>query len=170
MIKIFGTAVAAALLFAGPAFACEEISSQRLGLSACIDDADWELQAPQGAQEFLYFSADQRFGFTIITEKETIDLKSFRENILQNAAAGAGEGKTLDDVKINGERTEIVGGKSVNEIEYAINSSGTDLVFQNFYYVDKNYGSLQLVFWSIPADATAAAFRAGQILSTVKIK
>lgn len=168
MIKTIGIAIAATLLFAVPAFACEEISSQRLKISACIDDADWELQAPQGAQEFLYFSNDQKFGFTMITEKETIDLKSFRENIIQNAAAGAGEGKTVDDVKVNGERTETIGGKSLNEIEYAINSSGTDLVFQNFYYVDKKFGSLQLVFWSIPADATAAAFKAGQILSTVK--
>jgi hypothetical protein len=157
-------AVAAAAFAVTPAFAaCDTVNSKNLKLSACIDKNDWVVQEPQGDQEFLYFSADETVGFTIITEKETFTASDFRGAVLANAK-NANEGK---DVSIVKERVENVGDKPWNVIDYQFGETGQELEFQNFYYSQPGFGSVQVVFWSIPDDAKVAAYRAGKVLSSL---
>lgn len=160
-----GVAIAAAASMS-PALACDTINSKTVGISACIDDSQWELRAPQGDQEFLYFSLDQRVGFTIITEKENFTASDFRQAILINGK-NSNSGK---DVQIISERVEGVAGKSWNVMEYQFGEAGQELEFQNFYYTQPDFGSVQVVFWSIPGDATVAAYRAGTVLSSLAYK
>jgi hypothetical protein len=161
---ILAAAVATGLMVT-PAFAeCDTVSSQNLKLSACVDASDWELQTPQGDQEFLYFSGDQTVGFTIITEKETFTASDFRGAVLTNAK-NANEG---NDVTIVRERVENVADKPWNVIEYQLGAAGEELTFQNFYYSQPGLGSVQVVFWSLPSDATVAAYRAGKLLNTLQ--
>lgn len=162
-LTLAAAAVAAAAL-ATPAFAaCDTINSKQLKLSACIDENDWILQAPQGDQEFLYFSPDDKVGFTIITEKETFTASDFRGAVLANGKNANGG----TDVKVVAERVENVADKPWNVMEYQFGETGQELEFQNFYYSQPGFGSVQIVFWSIPADATVAAYRAGRVLSTL---
>ena len=167
MMKSLAWGLGAALLMAAPAWACDTINSKVVKISVCIDDSEWVLQAPQGVQELLYFNTEQTIGFTLITEKETVAVSDFRSAILNNAIGGAGEGATIDDVKVVSERIENVGGKPWNVLEYQIGKPGEELLFQNFYYVQPGFGSTQLVYWSSPADSTTAAYRAGQMLTDV---
>jgi hypothetical protein len=163
-LTLAAVTVAAAAFAASPAVAaCDTINSKNLKLSACIDESDWVLQAPQGDQEFFYLSADERVGFTIITEKETFTATDFRGAILANAKSG-NEGT---DVPVIGERVENVADKPWNVIEYQFGGAGQELEFQNFYYSQPGFGSVQLVFWSVPGDATVAAYRAGRLLGTL---
>lgn len=165
MHKLALAAIATAAAFAvSPAFAaCDTINSKNLKLSACIDENDWVIQAPQGDQEFLYFSADETVGFTIITEKETFTASDFRGAVLANAK-NANAGK---DVSIVKERVANVGDKPWNVMEYQFGEPGQELEFQNFYYSQPGFGSVQIVFWSLPTDATVAAYQAGRVLSTL---
>ena len=162
---ILAATLVAASLVAAPAYAaCDTVNSKSVKLSACIDEVDWELQAPQGDQEFLYFAPDGTIGFTIITEKETFTPSDFRGAVLTNAANANG-GK---DVKVLRERIENVGDKPWNVINYEFGEPGQELEFQNFYYSQPGLGSVQVVFWSLPSDATVAAYRAGKVLNTLQ--
>ena len=147
-----------------PAFAaCDTINSKVLKLSACIEENDWVVQPKQGDQEFLYFSPDEKVGFTIITEAASFTASDFRNAVLINGKAANGD----KDVAIIAERVENVGDKPWNVIEYQFGEAGQELEFQNFYYSQPGFGSVQVVFWSIPGDATVAAYRAGRVLSTL---
>jgi len=156
-------AMAAALTVTPAIAACDTIKSRNVGLSACIDDAEWELRAPQGDQEFLFFSLDQRVGFTVITEQASFTASDFRRAVLVNGMNANG-GK---EVQVVSERVESVGGRSWNVIEYQLGEPGEELEFQNFYYSQPDFGAVQVVFWSTPGDATLAAYRAGVVLSSV---
>ena len=157
-------AIVAAASVASPAFAaCDPVNSKQLKLSACIDAADWVVQEPQGDQEFLYFSQDGTVGFTIITETETFTPADFRGAVLTNAK-NANDGT---DVSIVKERVENVGDKPWNVIDYQFGASGEELEFQNFYYSQPGFGSVQMVFWSTPGDASVAAYRAGKVLGSL---
>jgi len=160
---VFAAAIVAAASVT-PAFAaCDTINSKTVRLSACIDENDWVVQPRQGDQEFLYFSADEKVGFTIITEKETFTASDFRRAVLLNGKAANGD----KDVAVIAERVENVADKPWNVIEYQFGDAGQELEFQNFYYSQPGLGSVQVVFWSIPGDATVAAYRAGRVLSTL---
>lgn len=161
---MLAAAVVAAASVASPAFAaCDTVNSKVLKLSACIDENDWVLQAPQGDQEFLYFSGDETVGFTIITEKDTFTPSDFRGAVLANAKAANSD----KDVTIVKERVENVVDKPWNVMDYQFGEPGQELEFQNFYYSQPGFGSVQVVFWSLPSDATLAAYRAGKVLSTL---
>lgn len=160
-------AITIATLFgAAPAFACETITSERVKLSSCIDSTTWALQDPQGVQEYLYYSTDNAVGFALITEAETVALSAFRNAILGNAVGAAAEGNP-ENVAIVSERVETIAGRAWNVIEYEVNTGEQQIRFQNFYYVQPGFGSTQFVYWSEPDGATAAAYRAGQMLATV---
>lgn len=166
MHKFAFAAVAVATVFAvSPAFAaCDTINSKNVKLSACIDESDWVVQPQQGDQEFLYFSPDEKVGFTIITEKEAFTPSDFRGAVLANGkTANAGK-----DVTIIGERVENVLDKPWNVMDYQFGEAGSELEFQNFYYSQPGLGSVQVVFWSLPSDAVIAAYRAGRVLSTLQ--
>jgi len=162
-LSLAAVAVATALIVS-PAFAaCDTVNSKNLKLSACIDENDWVVQPQQGDQEFLFFSADEKVGFTIITEKATFTASDFRKAVLINGKAANGD----KDVQVVAERVENVADKPWNVMEYQFGEAGQELEFQNFYYSQPGFGSVQVVFWSVPADATVAAYRAGRVLSTL---
>ena len=167
MFKTLLAGAGIALLTAMPAFAaCTEISSATIALTGCIDD-EWKAIEGTGAQEFSYLTADQNFGLMLITEKEVIAATQFREAIIQNAIKG--NGGAADDVKIVRERKVNIDGEPFNVIEYTIPNSGNPILFQNFYYSAPGYGSLQILAYSLEADATASGFRAGLFAGTAKI-
>jgi hypothetical protein len=158
---------AAALLFAAPALACTEISSKTVKLTGCVDTG-WVAGTGTGAQEFVYLTEDQSYGLMVITEKEAFVATQFHDAILANAVSGSGGNK--DDVKVISERIENVGGKPFNVIEYTIANSGNPILFQNFYYSQPGYGSVQILGYSLQTDATAAAFKTGMFAGTVKLE
>jgi hypothetical protein len=167
MLKTLLAGAGLALLTALPAFAaCTDISSKTIALSGCVD-TEWQAIEGTGAQEFSYLTADQNFGLMLITEKETIPTKQFRDAIIQNAIKGAGV--PASDVKIVREQIINVDGKPFNVIEYTIPNNGNPILFQNFYYSAPGYGSLQILAYSLETDATSSAFRAGTFAGTAKI-
>lgn len=167
MNKILLGAIASALLVSTPALACETITSTKVKLSACVDPAGWATQTPAGDQEFLYYSSDETIGFAVISENGAWPVSQFREAILTNAVAAAAEAKP-ENVTIVSERLENIGGKAWNVIEYQVLTADAPLLFQNFFYVQPGFGSTQFVYWSAPEGGTSAAFRAGQMLSTIQ--
>jgi hypothetical protein len=167
MNKIILGAIASALVLVTPAVACETIASTKVKLSACVDTTGWATQTPAGDQEFLYYSSDETIGFAVINENGAWPVSQFREAILTNAAAAALDAKP-ENVTVVSERLENIGGKAWNVIEYQVVTTDAPLLFQNFYYVQPGFGSTQFVYWSIPEGGTSAAFRAGQMLSTIQ--
>ena len=167
MNKIILGAIASALVLVTPALACDTVTSTKVKLSACIDTTGWATQAPAGDQEFLYYSSDETIGFAVINETGAWPVSQFRDAILTNAAAAAADAKP-ENVTIVSERLENIGGKAWNVIEYQVVTPDAPLLFQNFYYVQPGFGSTQFVYWSIPEGGTSAAFRAGQMLSTIQ--
>lgn len=163
---VFAAAAMATVFLVAPAMACDTVTSSKVPLTACVDAAGWALQAAQGDQEFLYYSTDETIGFTIISEKETVAVADYRAAILANAAAAAADSKP-ENVTILSERVENIGGKAWNVIEYQVATPDQPILFQNFYYVQPGFGSTQFVYWSAPESGTSAAYRAGQMLSTV---
>lgn len=167
MNKMIIGAIASAVVFVTPALACETVTSTKVKLSACVDTTGWATQTPAGDQEFLYYSSDETVGFAIISENGAWPVSQFRDAILSNAAAAATDA-SAENVTIVGERLENIGGKAWNVIEYRVMTPDTPLLFQNFFYVQPGFGSTQFVYWSTPEGGTSAAFRAGQMLSTVQ--
>ena len=166
MYKSLLIGAGAALLFAAPALACTDIASKTVKLTGCID-TEWVAGTGTGAQEFVYLTADQNFGLQVITETGAVPAAQFRDAIINNAATAI-KG-TKDDIKIVGERIENVDGKPFNVLEYTIPNSGNPVLFQNFYYSQPGFGSVQILSYSLQTDATVAAFKGGLFASTVKL-
>ena len=168
MLKLLVAGAGLALLTAMPAFAaCTDITSKTIALTGCIDK-EWQPIEGTGAQEFSYLTADQNFGLMLITEKETIPAAQFREAIITNAITAI-KG-TKDDVKIVGERIENIDGKPFNVLEYTIPNGGNPVLFQNFYYSQPGFGSVQILGFSLVGDSNAAAYKTGVFTSTVKLE
>ena len=156
---------AAALLLAGPAMACTDISSKTIKLTGCVDD-EWKAGTGTGAQEFVYSTTDGNYGMMVITEAQDFPIPKFRDAIITNAVNGVGGKK--DDVSVVSERNENIDGKAFNVIEYEVANNGNPILFQNFYYSQPGFGSVQILSYSLTTDSTVAAFKAGVFASTVK--
>jgi hypothetical protein len=167
MLKPIVIGAAAALLLAVPAFAaCTPITSKTVKLTGCVD-SEWVAGAGSGAQEFVYLTADQNFGLQVITESETVPAQQFHDAIIANAVKAIGGAAA--DVKIVGERIENVDGKPFNVLEYTIPNDGNPVLFQNFYYSQPGFGSVQILGYSLETDGNTAAYKTGVFTSTVKI-
>lgn len=162
---IIGAAVALAL-GTPAAWACTDIASKTVKLTACVD-AEWQAGQGSGAQEFVYATADGSVGLMVITEAETFPIAKFRDAIIANAVHGVGDKK--DEVSIASERIENIDGKPFNVIEYQVANSGNPILFQNFYYSQPGFGSVQILSYSLTTDSTVAAYKAGVFASTVKL-
>lgn len=167
MIRILGLAAVALLISAGAASACTDISSQTVKLTGCVDD-EWQPTDGEGAQEFVYLTADQNFGLMVITEKDAVAAGAFRDAIVGNAVSGGAGGKA-DDVKVVGERIENIDGKPFNVLQYTLANGGMPILYQNFYYSQPGVGSIQILAFSLETDAATAAYKAGVFAATVKI-
>ncbi|MEO8757177.1 MAG: hypothetical protein ABI398_05425 [Devosia sp.] len=166
MFKALIIGASAALLLAAPAFACTDIASKTIKLTGCVDE-QWTAGAGTGAQEFVYATADGNFGLQVITETEPVAATAFHDAIISNAVAAI-KG-TKDDVKILGERIENIDGKPFNVLEYTIPNDGNPILFQNFYYSQPGFGSVQILGYSLVTDGNAAAYKTGAFASTVKL-
>jgi len=166
MLKSTLIGAAAALLVAAPAFACTNISSATVKLTGCVD-TEWVAGQGTGAQEFVYATADQNFGLQVITETGVVAAQAFHDAIISNAVAAI-QGKP-EDVKVVSERVENIDGKPFNVLEYTIPNSGHPVLFQNFYYSQPGFGSVQILGYSLEADGTTAAYKTGVFASTVKL-
>jgi hypothetical protein len=67
------------------------------------------------------------------------------------------------------ERITNIDGKPFNVLEYTLANSGNPILFQNFYYSQPGFGSVQILSYSLEKDATAAAFNAGVFAATVSL-
>jgi hypothetical protein len=155
------------LACAPAAFACTDITSQTVKLTGCVDD-EWVASQGTGAQEFVYGTADGNFGMMVITEKEAFPATQFHDAIIANAVHGAGD--KADDVKVVSERIENIDGKPFNVLEYTLANGGKPILFQNFYYSQPGYGSLQILGYSLETDATTSAYRTGVFTATLKLE
>jgi hypothetical protein len=166
MLKPTLIGVAAALLIAAPGLACSDIASKTIKLTGCID-TEWVAGEGKGAQEFVYATADQNFGLQVITETGVVAAQAFHDAIIGNAVKAING--TADDVKIISERVEHIDGKPFNVLEYTIPNNGTPVLFQNFYYSQPGFGSVQILGYSLESDGTTAAYKTGVFASTVKL-
>lgn len=103
----------------------------------------------------------------VITEKEVIPTGQFREAIIVNAVNGSGGNES--DVAVVRERKVIIDGKSFDVVEYTVANDGNPILFQNYFYSAPNFGSLQILAYSLETDQTASAYRAGVFANTVQI-
>ena len=166
MLKPVLFGVAGVLLFAAPALACTDITSKTVKLSGCVD-TEWVAGTGQGAQEFVYTTADDNFGLQVITESDVVPAQQFHDAIIANAAkAISGQ---ASDIKVVGERVENIDGKAFNVLEYTIPNNGNPVLFQNFYYSQPGFGSVQILGYSLESDGNTAAYKTGVFSSTVKL-
>jgi len=165
MLKQTFIGVAAALLVAAPALACTDIASKTVNLTACVD-TEWVPAEGKGAQEFVFATADQNFGLQVITETGVVAAQAFHDAIISNAVAAING--AADDVKIISERVENIDGKPVNVLEYTIPNNGNPVLFQNFYYSQPGFGSMQILGYSLESDGNTAAYKTGVFASTIK--
>jgi hypothetical protein len=161
MLKHLTLGVVAVLLTAVPAVACESIAAKAVKIGACVD-ATWVKQEASENQDAFYYSDDGNIGFVMVGTQVNASVSDFRKAIIDQAS------KTGTDVKVVGERTENVGGKPWNVIEYDTTINGTVFLFTEFYYIAPGFGSAEFIYWTIPDLATQAAFRAGQLMSSVE--
>ena len=166
MLKPLFIGAGLALLIAGPALACTDISTKTVKLTGCVDD-EWVAGQGTGAQEFVYTTQDQNFGLQVITESGVVAAQAFHDAILNNAVSAI-KGKP-EDVKVISERVENIDGKPFNVLEYTIPNNGNPVLFQNFYYSQPGVGSIQILGYSLATDGTAAAYKTGVFASTVKL-
>jgi hypothetical protein len=154
------------LALAAPALACTEISSATLKLTGCVD-VQWQKQESSGAIEFSYLTADQNFALQVITETAVLNAQQLHDAIIANAVAAVNNVK--ENVKEISARTENIDGKPFNLLEYTLTDGTTTIDYQNFYYSQPGYGTVQILVLSTPQDATAAGFKAGLFAGTVKV-
>ncbi|MEP7241243.1 MAG: hypothetical protein ABI697_10195 [Devosia sp.] len=154
-----------ALGVASPAFACADITSKNVKLTACVDE-QWAAQAAEsGPVEFSYSTADQNFALQVVTEETVLNAQQLHDAILANAATAVGK----ENVKLIGERVEAIDGKAFNQLEYTLTDGTTTITYQNLYYSAPGFGAVQITALSVPEAATSAAFKLGQFAATVKI-
>ena len=167
MIKSVLVVAGLSLGFATPALACTDISSKTVKLTGCVDE-QWVPGKPSSdAQEFPYATADGNFGMQVITQTDAVSAQAFHDSIIGNAAAAI-NGKP-EDIKVISEHIENVDGKPFNVLEYSIPNDGNPIIFQNYYYSQPGFGSVQLLGYSLEADAAAAGFKLGAFAATLKV-
>src|SRR3569833_2369301 len=103
----------------------------------------------------------------VIAQAQDLPLTKIRDALIANAINGVGGKK--DDVSVVSERNENIDGKAFNVIENEVANSGNPILFQNFYFSQPGFGSVQILSYSLTTDATVAALKAGIFASTVKI-
>lgn len=166
MLKSLVIGAGLALAVAAPAFACVPISSATLKLSGCVDE-QWQAQPGNGAIEFYFLTADQNFGLQVITETAVLNAQQLHDAIIANAVSAVkGDQSKVKEVSA---RTENIDGKPFNLLEYTLTDGTNTIDYQNFYYSQPGFGTVQILVLSTPQDATAAAYKVGQFAGTVKL-
>lgn len=150
----------------GNAAACStRLQSERMSFAFCLDDAIWVPQDPLEVQEFLFYSADDRTGFSSIPETATVPKGVFRSRVLQNAAIPANNDPSK--VQVVDEGTATWNGKEWNYLNYTVDTGQFNLFYTNYYLIEDGYGSIQMVYWSIVDDQQLALDRAADMLATM---
>ncbi|WP_417310629.1 hypothetical protein [Devosia sp.] len=150
----------------GNSAACSlRLQSERMDFSFCVDDSVWLPQDPLAVQEFLFYSADDRTGFSSIPETATVPKGVFRSRVLQNAAIPANNDPSR--VEVVGEGTESWNGKEWNYLNYTVDTGDFNLFYTNYYLIEEGYGSIQMVYWSVVDDQQVAMDRAADMLATM---
>jgi hypothetical protein len=165
MLKSVVIGAAVALCFAAPALACTDISSKTIKLTGCVDDG-WQAQDASGAVEFSYQTSDQNYALQVVTETEALAAQELHDALIANAVAAVGN---KDNVKELGERVENIDGKPFNVLEYQLTDGTNTVIYQNAFYSQPGFGTVQIVMISSPDMANAAAFKEGQFAATVKL-
>lgn len=144
------------------------IKSQKLKLEACVDPAVWEAGQGTGDQEFIYYTRDGKAGFAVVTEQAgSNDLKAYREAILQMATRQSGAAAPLTSFD---DASSTINGTQWSSMRYNVKVQEDSFEFLNYYYSADGFGSAQLIFWSLPADAaTVASDLAGKVMPTVTL-
>jgi hypothetical protein len=166
MLKSLVIGAGLVLAFAAPAVACSEISSATIKFTGCVDE-QWQRQDGAGAVEFNYVTADQNYGLQVITETAVLSAQQMHDAILFNAASAVSGDKTK--VKEISARTENVDGKAFAVLEYTVDYGTAVIDYQNFYYSQPGYGTVQILGASTPQDAAAAGYKVGQFAGTVRV-
>ena len=143
------------------------VKSAKLKIEACVDPAVWETGQGSGDQEFVYFSKDGKAGFAIVTEEPSVELKAYHDAILQFAGKQSG---AADAVKSYDDASSSINGKNWASMHYDVKVQDQALEFLNYYYSEQGLGSMQFIFWSLPADAgMVQTDLAGKVMPTVTI-
>lgn len=166
MTRLCIGAAALAVICATPALACSDIATSTVKLSGCVDDIWQAGDGGKGPVEYSYQTADQNFVLQIITETAAYNDKDLESGILGNAISAAGK---PENVKLIGRRSETVDGKTFNELEYTISDGTFTITYQNLYYSEPGFGTVQILVYSTPDMATQAAFRQGQFAASLKL-
>ncbi|MEQ1901933.1 MAG: hypothetical protein ABL866_14515 [Devosia sp.] len=167
MLKSLLIGAGAALLLSAPVLACTEVSSATVKLTGCID-AQWGQIEGSGAIEFNYLTSDQNFALQLITETAVLPAQALHDAVIANAVSSIGG--NADGVKTIAERVESIDGRPFNVLQYEVtDANGLTISYQNFYLSQPGFGTLQILVFSLPPDAAAAGFKAGQFASTIKI-
>jgi hypothetical protein len=162
-------------MLAAPALAADPdcggadlVKSTVVPLAACVDPGVWQKVETMSGQEFAYFTKDDGAAFAVVTEQPVVAMDQFHDGILafaeKQSGAPAGSIKSYDDA------TVTIGGRSWGTMHYNAAMLGNQIEFLTYYYSEDGLGSVQLVFWSAPADAAKVAGElAPKLMSSVTL-
>jgi len=97
-----------------------------------------------------------------------VPLSDYRDGIV--AFVEKQSGAPPGSIKPYDEATSTINGKTWGSMHYNVTLSGGELEYLTYYYSEDGVGSLQVLFWSLPADAEAVKTSfADKIMATVTI-
>jgi hypothetical protein len=134
-------------------------------MSLCVAHADWDAGEKSGDQEFVFFSKDGLAGAAVVPENVVVTSGQYRSGILTVAAQAAGVG--VGQVQVLEESQVEYGGVTWDKMRYQVTIQGTLLEYLNFRRSTQGFGSVQVIFWSLPPDAAAVGQKAETILQSV---
>ncbi len=140
--------------------------SKVLKISVCLDMAQWTKGDTTGAQEFVYFSKDGNSAMAVVTETAYANTANYGKGIIEFAAR-AGNVKA-EDIKVFDEQTHSYAGQTWTSMRYQVKIGGTLIEYLNYRFSDPAFGSVQIIFWSLPEMAQQELKVAEQAMSTVE--
>ncbi len=123
---------------------CTSVKSERIPASICLNPDKWRLLTATPPAEFMLQYPSEELYLIIVTEKIYVPMKLFKKAILQNAQVAAG----LSKIRIMEDSTSSIDGRDFGHLIFASNTSGLDLVYENFHFTDQDIGSVQFAFFT----------------------
>lgn len=138
--------------------------SKEVRMAFCFDPNGWNPGEPQDTQEFVSFSADDTVGLGIITEAQVFSAEDLMAAVLANAAqnntsSGKPDGVAGESVEINGHTWATA--------TYTAVTPDAEFSYKNYHISGENFGTAQVVFFTLKGGEAAIEEKAKAFLSQV---
>jgi hypothetical protein len=139
--------------------------SKQIKMAFCFDPKTWSVGQAQGVQEFMYLSTDNTTGVLTIPDSSYYELADLHAAVPVSAAENGNT--TVEALGATEAPTIIIDGKTWMGTRYKQSVDGTEFSYLDYHTTGEGFGTVQVVFWTVPGDEAQSDAKAKDFLKQV---